>query len=71
MLTLFPTTPQLRTDYQQLDDSPMNTIQAINLLGELTYGEIREQLDLAGIESISELDDQQVYALAIECLTDY
>jgi hypothetical protein len=49
----------------------MNTIQAINLLGELTYGEIREQLDLAGIESISELDDQQVYALAIECLTDY
>lgn len=49
----------------------MTTSQAINLLDELTYGEIREQLNLAGIDGISELDDQQIYQLAIDCLTDY
>ena len=49
----------------------MTTSQAINLLDELTYGEIREQLDLAGIDGISELDNEQIYQLAIDCLTDY
>ena len=48
----------------------MTTSQAIRLLDELTYLEIREQLDLAGIDGISELDNQQVYSLAIDCLTD-
>ena len=48
----------------------MTTSQAINLLDELTYLEIREQLDLAGIDGISELDDEQIYQLAIDCLTD-
>ena len=50
----------------------MTTSQAINLLDELTYDEIREQLELADMSlSISELDNQQVYHLAIDCLTDY
>ena len=49
----------------------MTTAQAINLLEELTYGEIREQLDLAGIDGIGELDNEQIYQLAIDCLTDY
>ena len=49
----------------------MTTAQAINLLDELTYGEIREQLDLAGIDGISELDNEQIYQLAIDHLTDY
>jgi hypothetical protein len=57
----------------------MTQAQAINLLDELTYGEIREQLkllsetllDLVGIDCLSELDDQQIYSLAIDCLTDY
>ena len=49
----------------------MTKAQAINLLDELTYGEIREQLDLAGIDGISELDNEQIYSLAIDCLTDY
>ena len=49
----------------------MTTSQAINLLDELTYGEIREQLDLAGIDGISELDNEQIYSLALDCLTDY
>jgi len=49
----------------------MTKSQAINLLNELTYGEIREQLDLAGVDGTSELDNQQVYSLAIDCLTDY
>ncbi len=49
----------------------MTTLQAINLLDELTYGEIREQLDLAGIDGISELDNEQIYQLAIDCLTDH
>ena len=49
----------------------MTTSQAINLLDELTYLEIREQLDLAGIDGISELDDEQIYSLAIDCLTDH
>ena len=48
----------------------MTTSQAINLLDELTYDEIREQLELAGIDGISELDEQQIYQLAIDCLTD-
>ena len=49
----------------------MTTSQAINLLDELTYLEIREQLDLAGIDGISELDNEQIYQLAIDCLTDH
>ena len=49
----------------------MTTAQAISLLNELTYGEIREQLDLAGIDGISELDNEQIYQLAIDHLTDY
>lgn len=49
----------------------MTNIQAINLLEELTYCEIREQLELAGIDGLSELDNQQIYSLAMECLTDY
>ena len=48
----------------------MSTLQAINLLDELTYSEIREQLELAGIDGISELDNEQIYQLAIDCLTD-
>jgi hypothetical protein len=48
----------------------MTKLQAIALLDELTYGEIREQLDLANIDGVSELDNQQAYALALECLTD-
>jgi len=48
----------------------MTTSQALNLLDELTYGEIREQLDLAGIDGIGELDNQQIYSLALDCLTD-
>ena len=49
----------------------MTKAQAITLLDELTYGEIREQLELAGVNGISELDNQQIYSLAIDCLTDY
>ena len=49
----------------------MNVTQAIKLLDELTYGEIREQLDLAGVDGLDQLDDQQIYSLAIEYLTDY
>ncbi len=49
----------------------MTNLQAINLLSELTYSEIREQLDLASVGSLSELDDQQIYDLAFELLTDY
>ena len=49
----------------------MTQAQAISLLEELTYSEIREQLDLAGIDGLSELDNQQIYSLAIDCLTDY
>ena len=48
----------------------MTTSQAIRLLDELTYLEIREQLDLAGIYGISELDDEQIYSLALDHLTD-
>ena len=49
----------------------MSTLQAINLLDELTYSEIREQLELAGIAGIGDLDDEQIYQLAIDCLTDH
>lgn len=49
----------------------MNTFQAIRLLDDLTYGEIREQLDLAGMDGIDQLDNEQIYSLAIDCLTDY
>ena len=50
----------------------MTTSQAIALLDELTYDEIREQLELADMSlSVSELDNQQVYQLAIDCLTDH
>ncbi len=48
----------------------MTTAQAINLLDELTYLEIREQLDPADIDGICELDKEQIYSLAIDCLTD-
>ena len=49
----------------------MTTLQAVNLLDKLTYLEIREQLDLAGIDGISELDNEQIYQLTIDYLTDY
>jgi hypothetical protein len=49
----------------------MTTSQALSLLSELTYLEIREQLDLAGIDGISELDNEQIYSLALDCLTDH
>ena len=49
----------------------MNQAQALSLLSELTYGEIREQLDLAGVDGLSELDNQQTYSRAIDYLTDY
>lgn len=49
----------------------MTNLQAIQLLDELTYGEIREQLDLAGIDGTDQLDNEQIYSLAIDCLTDY
>jgi hypothetical protein len=49
----------------------MHKAQALSILDELTYGEIREQLDLAGVDGLSELDDQQIYSLAIDYLTDY
>ena len=48
----------------------MTTFQAINLLDELTYLEIREQLDLAGIDGIDQLDNEQIYSLMIDHLTD-
>ena len=48
----------------------MTNLQAINLLDELTYLEIREQLDLAGVDGISELDNEQIYSLALDYLTD-
>ena len=50
--------------------NPMTNLQAINLLDELTYLEIREQLDLAGVDGISELDNEQIYSLALDYLTD-
>lgn len=46
-----------------------NFNQAAAYLSELTIDEIREQLDLAGV-SVSELDNQQVYETAIDCLLD-
>lgn len=49
----------------------MTQAQALSLLSELTYDEIREQLDLAGVDGLSELDNQQIYSLAIDYLTDY
>jgi hypothetical protein len=49
----------------------MTQAQALSLLSELTYGEIREQLDLAGVDGLSELDNEQIYSLAIDYLTDY
>lgn len=49
----------------------MTQSQAITLLEQLTYDEIREQLDLAGIDGLSELDNQQIYSLALDHLTDY
>ena len=49
----------------------MTNAQAISLLAELDYSEIREQLELAGIDGISELEDDQIYSLALDCLTDY
>ena len=51
-------------------DDPMKNPDA-EKYDELTYLEIREQLDLAGIDGISELDDEQIYQLAIDCLTDH
>ena len=51
----------------------MTTSQAITLLDGLTYGEIREQLELSGcfIEfDLEECDNQQVYQLALQELTD-
>ena len=49
----------------------MTQSQAITLLEQLTYDEIREQLDLAGVDGLSELDNQQIYSLALDHLTDY
>ena len=48
----------------------MTTSQAISLLDQLTYLEIREQLDLANVGGIGELDDQQIYCTALDYLTD-
>ena len=48
----------------------MTTFKAINLLDDLTYLEMREQLDLAGIDGISELDNEQIYSLMFDHLTD-
>jgi len=48
----------------------MTTSQALSLLSELTYLEIRERLDLDGIDGISELDNEQIYSRAIDHLTD-
>jgi hypothetical protein len=62
--------PSWSTINSTKETNPMTTSQALNLLDELTYSEIREQLDLAGIDGISELDNQQVYSLALDCLTD-
>lgn len=49
----------------------MTNTQAINLLEQLTFCEIREQLELAGIDGIGDLDNEQIYSLAMDCLTDY
>ena len=52
----------------------MKTFQAINFLDDLTYDEIREQLELSGrcIDvDLEDYDDQQILHLAIACLTDY
>ena len=49
----------------------MTTSQAINLLDELTYCEIREPLDLAGIDGTDQLDNEQISSLAIDCLPDH
>ena len=48
----------------------MTPFQAINLLDDLTYLEMREQLDLAGIDGIDQLDNEQIYSLMIDHLTD-
>ena len=51
----------------------MTRLQAITLLNDLTSEEIREQLELSGcfIEfDLEECDNQQLYALALQELTD-
>ena len=51
----------------------MNTSQAIDLLDELTYLEIREQLELSGCcidVDLEEYGNEQIYQLAIDHLTD-
>jgi hypothetical protein len=52
----------------------MTTSQAINLLDGLTYSEIREQLELSGCcidVDLEEYDNQQIYSLALQELTDH
>ena len=49
----------------------MTNSQAVNLLSELTTVEIREQLELSSVADLSELDNEQIYSLALELLTDY
>ena len=49
----------------------MTNSQAVNLLSELTTVEIREQLELSSVSGLSELDNEQIYSLALELLTDY
>ena len=49
----------------------MTNSQAISLLSELTNVEILEQLELSSVGDLSELDNEQIYSLALELLTDY
>jgi len=44
--------------------------KATAVLAQLTFDEIREQLDLAGLDGIAEMDNEQVYNLAIKCIGD-
>jgi hypothetical protein len=44
--------------------------KAAAILSHLTFDEIREQLDLAGLDGIAEMDNEQVYSLAIKCIGD-
>jgi len=44
--------------------------KAAAVLAQLTFDEIREQLDLAGLDGIAEMDNEQIYNLAIKCIGD-
>ena len=45
-------------------------LQALRLLSDISTDEIRNNLEAAGIDTLG-LDDQEVYELALETLTDY